>query len=330
MTVKDLANYVIGTVPRISYPAALKIASRAWKDIRENGHWSFLVRSGQIAFPGAVSAGTVSVTQFSTTIDFDATSVTALNASATATGVPIIGRGFRAVTQVGNYFVITAYDSGTGVATLDRMFSAVTTPAATYVVNRPYFTPPGGEDFIRFYSVVDPTEGYPVEPDFLRVELDRMDPQRQATGNPYRIAYFSLDPVTKALPLFEAWPTPDTARLLETQYTSKGLVDWSTSQRALTDQNFTFPPQLNTEVLEHRALWLAYQWAEANKGRYEELRGITWRFMWQEAQRDYNLAVTKAQRVDRELALLTLVNPAQPRSPLDAKFWQSHDVVGWA
>jgi hypothetical protein len=287
------------------------------------------MRNGQLLIPEQVADGTVSVTQFSAAITFDATALAALNASELATSVPIIGRAFRAGSTHGTPYLISAYDDVTGVAALDRVYSDATDAAETYGVFKAYHTPPFGADFVRFRMPTDVTEGYPLRTDWTKAELDGADPQRDTQGNPYRIVYWGIDPVTRALPLFELWPHPTTAKVIEVPVVTKGLTDWSPSLRTFPHPQFVFPPQLNDEVLKHKMNSLAYRWAEAHKGKYEELRGITWRLLWQQTDKDYAEAIRAARRIDRELSpkFSNMPRLSGFNQPVDARFWQSHDVV---
>jgi hypothetical protein len=330
MTVQDLANHAIGSVERLPYPAALDLVKRAWERVRSETNWNWLVRAGQFQIPEAITIGTVAVTQFSATITFNAAAITALNASVTATSIPIAGRAFRAtINLVGTPYIIKAYDSGTGVATLDRSYRDADAAAANFSVFKPFHTPPLGADFVRFRTPTDVTEGYPLATDFTREELDRADPQRSAEGNPYRIAYWGIDPVSGSLPLFELWPYPTTAKVIDLQVVTKGLTDWSPSLRTFPAAQFVFPPSLNDDILKQALQSLAYRWAEAHKGKYDELKGITWRFMWQQADEDYARELKKALRQDRENSPKIIPPPGSRalQSPIDAAFWQSHDVI---
>src|SRR5204863_5590036 len=120
MAYEACAGEIAGTVPKLSPFLARKLVARAWRDIRDTRTWSFLVADAALVAPNAVSAGTVAVVQGSATVQADATAQAALVVLATAANPPVELCQFR-VNQ-GPIYNITAFDSGTGVITLDRIY----------------------------------------------------------------------------------------------------------------------------------------------------------------------------------------------------------------
>ncbi len=74
-----------GTYPKMPGTLAQIYVNRAWSDVRDAGPWSFLQGFGVLVCPAVISAGSVTVTQFSTTIVADATAAAALNAVVSST-----------------------------------------------------------------------------------------------------------------------------------------------------------------------------------------------------------------------------------------------------
>jgi hypothetical protein len=117
----DYSSELMGTIPKLSYLLAQKHVNRAWKKIRDSRHWSFLMLDTDIIMPSAVGAGTASVTQYTASVQFDATAKAALLNLAN----PVITKRQFRVAQ-GPVYSITAYDNVTGIATLDRLYIQAT------------------------------------------------------------------------------------------------------------------------------------------------------------------------------------------------------------
>jgi len=283
MAFADHWSYLLGQVQELSSLQAPLLVNQAWSDIRSaKDDWSFLVKETVVTVPDAVSAGTVTVTQDSATVTTSAAAKTALDAvGATA----LVGRVFRAGGSSGPIYLIQTYDPGTGNITLDRVYFEATTSATTYQVTGPYITP--AADFERWIVMRDPVNGFRIRLNFTRAELDRMDQQRGATGDPLILG--AKDYNSTGIPRYEFWPHPVVRRAYQALYGSAG-----TDLSATVD----IPSIIPAGLLRERSLYRAYEWAEANQGRFQGLRGTDWRFLMREAERRFKEQLKETMLTD--------------------------------
>lgn len=312
-TLRELSSELMGHVPRLSYLLARKSVNAAWKDVRDARLWSFGVAEDAFYAPPVVTTGAVAVTLGSAAVTADATAKAVLDTLGLLS--PITERQFRINTN-GPIYNISAYVTATGVITLDRVYLESTQAAATYQIYRAYFEPP--DDFLRFESIWNPVDGYPLRTGMTNAEVSIRDPIRGAQGLAYYVASYKVNTVT-GRPIYEFWPHPTSERTYQHIYVRKGID--------LTDDE-SIPVTLNPEVLHQRSLYHAYQWAMANRGRFQELQGVDWRFLRSDTNRNYETVLQRAKVKDDEIFLMNWVIPytSSYGSPVDAKFAQSHSV----
>lgn len=318
VTYRQLYSELVGYVPKLPVQLAQTLADQAWKDIRDSRFWSFLIGQTMLEAPAMIDAGYASVTQYSTSVTLDAT------ASAAVTGLsnPLLTlRQFRQ--SGGTIYNITAADftvPAAVVLTLDQPFQSTTTTTASYQIYRCYYTPPDS-DFKRWESIIDPTNAYQfVDVNWTRKEIDRYDPQRSSQGLPYYMASYKLITVgtDNYVPAFEMWPHPVYQIGYPAVYQKAG-ADFS-------GDSDTLPPQISRETAAYRARYLAYEWAEANKGRHPELQGTNWLALRSSVDRDYQDSLKTDQKNDEETFLQNWVtlNYGGPPWPIDSAWMQSH------
>lgn len=285
MAFADYVAEVTNSVPGLEAPAAAKFVNRAWKEIRDIRKWSFLTQNKDLYAPAIVSAGTVTTTQFSPNITFDAAAIAALNASPSLppiAGVPVgVGRQFRIgtspsltqISQAGTVYSLQTYDPVGGGATLDRPYAGASGSLQPYLVYRAYFEPPT-TDFVRYISVTNYQSGYAIIRDALNVPQESLaiyDPQRQSTGDAYCLSSFMTDyqnPNNAGGTIaHEFWPHPTNPAVYTGLFRRRG-TDLSPTQ----DLPNTFPDS----VLIQRAMMHACQWALENVPSRPELQGTNW------------------------------------------------------
>lgn len=323
MAYLDYASELTGILPKMPFPLAQKCINRAWRDVRESQLWSFLVQEDVLTAPAQVTAGTVALTRYSATATADATARATLD---TLANPLITQRQFR-VSQ-GPIYNVSGYDSATGILTLDRPYQEASNATAAYLLYRCYYLMPVA-DFLRFLSVMDPINGYRLKLNKQRQEIDAQDPTRGGMGNPACIVNYRTvsDPSSAnyGWHMFELWPHPTSAIGYQMLYHRRG-TDFVNATDAL-------PPQIPEELLMQRALYRAYQWAEANKGRIPELRGSDYRFLMGQAAAEYKDLLRNTQRQDEEATNVYFIPPPSSWGPLvgpiDAKYAQSHDSGWW-
>lgn len=336
----DLISELSGTIVGLSPLLARRHINRAWSDIRSERRWSFLRTDGFLACPVMITAGTVAVVQFASTVTLDAAASAAFPADA-ATPSPTqlqIRFGGSSTLAAGQVYRIMEVDRTSAVAlvlTLDRQVVETTNATATYQVYRCYVTPPA--DFKAWDAVVDMTYGF----DLLKrgglrttAEFDRWDPQRTSQGDAAYLGFYrsagpygvnnTADPnVAAGSPIYELWPHPTSGRTFYVRIDRAG-TDFS----GPTD---TQPSLIDDGMILARALgWYSYPWAQANVGSFPGLAKANWPSLILGAKADYKTALTDAKKNDDAAAAQSVWNRGHGlRSGggypfADAAFIQSH------
>jgi hypothetical protein len=324
MAYLDYVTEIKGHIPDIDVLLVQKLVNRAWSDIRDEYGWSWLRFFGVFVAPQIVTAGTVTVNQFSNQVTLDST------AKAAVAGLtnPLITQRQIRIAQ-GPLYNISSYNPTNGVITLDRLYmeqNAVTQP---YQIYRCYFQPADNNgnlitDWLTFDVVANPIEGYAIIGPNLhltRKELDARDPTRGAQDVAYVVASFDVD--SNGIPRYEFWPHPTVSR----GYTFLG-------RRRGTDLSTTLdvPATFDKDLLVQRSLYHAYTWAIENAARFPSLKGVDWRLLQSESIRAYEKDIQKAKLKDDTIMLdsfLPQLRDYLQFPPLDAKFAQSHDMGDW-
>lgn len=318
-TFADLWNELKGDIPAMSPFKAQNCVQRAWRDIRDARRWSFLFGETFLYVPGAVSAGTVTVSQFSTAVVGDAVAQAAWGPLVLhPSGIDITNRQFRLGSAP--VYNITAYDPVTGTITLDRMYMETSGSGLGYMVLRCYYQP-ASADFLRWESLVDPVNHYRFRQRNLhrmKAELDRIDPYRNATGLPFIMA--SHHAATDGTPVFEMYPHPTGEVTYTAAYSRRG------ADLVGTD---ILPAAIPEELLMCRARYHAYVWCAANAGLHKELADINWQYLRRQEEEEYQRSLVKVKTNDEETFLMNWSESEQDpqlSGPLDASYIQSHDV----
>jgi hypothetical protein len=276
---------------------------------------------GQMYVPSQITAGTVTTTQFSASVVFDATAAAALNAVAlpAAPQPTLTQRQFRLTG--GSIYNIIAWD-GVNTATLDRPFAESSVSGLSYMVYLPYVPTPRA-DFVKFLSIADPINDYR----FLRrnlyrqtSEIDRRDPNRQAFSIPIMSAshdYTTL-PSGIVVPRYEWWPHGVQAINYNVAYQVRGAY-------ADTD---TIPSQISDATLIARARYYCYQFQITQPNVPKEMisalvaAGRT-------VSAEYSDLLRKDKLQDDEIFENGIwENEGDPAlsGPIDADYFQGHDV----
>ena len=285
----DTWGEVMAHVPRVDALLAQRFTLRAFRDLRDARIWSWLIGEGALNSPASIGTGTVTVTQFSTTVNLSVAANAALN---NLQNPLITKRQFRVFGSAAIYNIV-AYDNGAATLTLDRMFLESTNATAQYMVYRCYYDPPD-TDFLSFLSIINTAQNYAIVGPRLRAtkpEIDARDPIRASQGNPWYVAGYKQN-TTTGLPIYELWPQPVTAMGFPCLYRKRGAN--------ITASN-DLPASVNPDILTVRALYYACDWAMTNAATYRELLGVDWRLKMGEQNRNYQRLLRDAIRNDNEL-----------------------------
>lgn len=339
MAFADYVAELTTTVPGLEAPAAIKYLNRAWAEIRDIRQWSFLTQNKDMYAPPIVQAGTVTTTQFSPTIQFDATAIAALNASPMLppiAAVPVgVGRQFRIgsspsanqISNAGSVYSLLTYDPVAGVATLDRPYAGNSGSLQQYLVYRAYFEPPV-TDFLRFISVTNYVSGYGIIRDALNVpqeSLSIFDPQRQSTGDAYSLSPFMTDyqnpQASGGTMAFEFYPHPTNPAVYTGLFRRRG-TDLSPTQ----DLPITFLTGAGKEALIHRSLMHCCDWALMNVPNRPELQQTNWVLAKEEKVKMFRETIMLAIKNDDEIQpkLPMKVGKYYSQFPPGGQWLQSH------
>lgn len=304
--VSELNSYV----PELGPGQSRNLVNRAWRDIRDSRRWTFLKAETAIYAPALINTGSITCTQGSPSIVGDAAAAAAW---IVATSSILSARQFRL--GLGPVYNISSFD-GVNTLTLEQNFGEVSAAGAVYQIQQFYY--PAPVDFLRWESVVDPISAFSFLLEWTKEELDRADPQRGAQTLPHRIVSYRMHPVTKRY-LYELWPTPTAAWRYPALYQTIG-VDM--------DDGDIFPTVIQPQLLMSRVKSHGYEWAMANKGRHETLKGVDWFNLKVSADKEYMVLSNDAKRQDEEIYLQNLgknyMYPAYSSMQFGANYWMSH------
>src|SRR6266404_3893923 len=198
----DFSLRLVGEIPKLSIDLAQLFVQDAGRDIWDAHQWSFLESEGVLYAPDAISSGSFSITFGSNSVVADATAKAALINLVR----PFITK--RQIRFAGSpLYNISAFDSSTGIITLDRIVREATNASISYSVYRAYYGFPedgdGNEvsDFKAFRSIYNPAQGYAFGDLTKQSEwLDAIDPQRTSFDNPIYLAQYKS---TSNVPMWE-------------------------------------------------------------------------------------------------------------------------------
>jgi hypothetical protein len=320
-------------------PHAQKIVNRAWHRICDYRLWSWLVGTGYITSPAAITTGLISVVNGSPLVTPNAAAVTALSAVALA-NPPLAaignqigtGRQIRVanstISTAGPLYSIIAYDSGIPQLTLDRPYAESTAANQGFMVYKAYYQPPPADgnpiDFLRYFTITNPSRGYTIRGRklyYTQAQLNGIDPQRGGTGDAYILANY-LDDAQSGLisgnPIHEWYPHPVNLATYSCIFQKRGL-DLSDTR----DIPSTCPEDLLTEL----CYVLGCKWAMQQVGTFPELGNVNWVAAMKSHQDDFKERLIQAIKTDDEISPLKAFQQGGTFDyPLGGQFLQNHDV----
>ncbi len=288
----DMISELHGAVPKIPFPFCKTLINRAWKDLRRQNLWSFLLFDARWISPGTINSGTVTVTQGSTSVVVDSTASDAIIASGSSP-TSLLQRQFRI--GAGGIYNIWGWDGAT-ILTLDQPYAEASASGSSYSIFQCYYPAPV-QDFLGWLSVRDMQNFISLFTDrYTRRQLDEMDPQRTWFYLPTDVVPFQQDQnpssPTFMYPMFELWGAP--------QYNLAYQLYGMRSGTDLVNPTDVLPPSVGEDCVLALAKVYSYQWAEANKGDSPRNSGPDWRFLMGAAQAEYQRLYKDYRRRDRE------------------------------
>lgn len=282
-----------GLIPKLPRDYCKTLINRSRADVYRKNLWSFLLFDANWFSPAVLNAGTVSATQGTSTVTFNATALAAINAVGVVPS-PVTARQFRV--GVNPIYNIWGWDQATGIATLDRIYSEASVAASPYTIFQCYYPAPM-KDFKMWLSVRDTVNARSLCTTKEKSWLDNRDPQRQNYLQPTHVVLYGSDKnpasSTYGYPLFELWGQPQ----YELPYALFGIRHG----QDLVNDGDELPAVIGEDVVIELAKVRAYEWAEANKGDHPRMMGPNYTGLIQLAAAEFKRLWHEYRRADMEL-----------------------------
>jgi hypothetical protein len=284
---RDLYMELGGIVPKIPVKYCKTLVNRARADVYRKSLWSFQLFEASWFSPALITGGTVTTTQGSASITFNATAAALITAAGGC-----VGRQFRI--GVNTIYTIWAWTSPT--ATLDRLYCETGAVGSPYSIFQCYYPAPM-RDLKSFISVRDPINSIDLITTRNREWVDEHDPQRQNYRQPTHVVPYMLDQ-NSASPtfgwmLFELWGQP--------QYQLPYIIYGVRKGTDLILDTDTLPTAIGEDCVMALAKKYAYEWAEANKGESPRMQGPDFRFLIGDADVQFKELYREYRKDDREI-----------------------------
>ena len=181
-TIDRIAHQLLLHCPLAGKPlATLWVANAFARLCGQRDRWSWLVRSSQFLIPAVYETGTVSVAST------DPTLITGIGTTFTNN---MVGSVIQIDGAFGSYDIVEFID--TTHIRIGLPWGMADQTSVGYWIAKRYVTVP--TDFAQFLSVVDVAQNQRLRTGIERRELDRRDPRRTSTGQPYVIAEAGYSP----------------------------------------------------------------------------------------------------------------------------------------
>jgi len=246
-----------------------------------------------------MGVGTVTATQGSDALIFDATAIAAIN-SWQAANPYVLSTQMQFRIAVGGIYSLIQYDPIAGGATLDRPFGDPGGSGLAFQLYQLYYATPYA-DFRAWLTIRNPSMYTNFDLTATRSQIDAVDPQRTWYQFPTKAVAFMRDQrgagttnasATLGFPLFELWGQPVTPFTYQCYGIRLGAD--------LVQPTDTLPLPITEDLVAAMARVYAYEWAEANKDMAPRAVGPDFRFLIGEAKDVYRKLLTEVRREDRE------------------------------
>jgi hypothetical protein len=280
MIFAELVSKVTGWVSGIPPTLCKDLIKEVKKNIYNERDWSFLFEESYLTIPKLINTGTISINRGSLvgTISNDLKALLD-SIDITIGQVDMIGRQIRirnSASKIGlnRVYTIVGYNSGLSQITLNVPYldeSAINSPIEIF---KAYYTAPFYKnnqiDFRSFYAIADLRQNQKINLIGSYADLNKTDPNRTNSGNPYSIYQAGLD--SSGNQLFELYPNPKPASdlIYKVAYFRNGES---------FDEEENIPKPLTSKLFLSAAKVQAYEWAETHKGEFANLMKTSWQNM---------------------------------------------------
>jgi hypothetical protein len=175
----SLAGRVLARCPNVGLTLAQQFVNEAWRQLQSRREWSWRRSSGVFAPPDQYTLGGV-------TTNVSGGAPTQITGVGTTWTAAMVGRQIRIGGLLYPYYTIAGYLSPTSLI-LDQPWAGPDVTAAAYQMLQCYYSVP--QDFGYWYAVVSIKDGYRLHTTLTESDLAMADPQRNASGQSYAVAF---------------------------------------------------------------------------------------------------------------------------------------------
>jgi hypothetical protein len=305
-TFEQLWRRILVYAPECPVPLAQEFVNTAYSRAVAYYPWSQLKVESEFRIPDAYSTGTAQVTEASASVIGNATTWTSA----------MVNRQFM-TEGIAPIYTIASFTDATHI-TLDRPYEKATNSAVAYNISVVYVEVP--TDFLTFDVVRDLTNNWKLRTNFTQGQLDVWDAKRNFAGTTWIVASAPPRVVTGAAPVvrYEMWPRPlPAAKTYTYRYIKRPPL-----MSAASDRPF-FPLRgdyLRKGAMAELALWPGTSTLKNMFYNLDQHRTL---------EAEFQAGLGDAWREDNEISQTAVkydISDEWQYAPIDAAFWQSHDV----
>ena len=277
----QVCGEVLSAVPHCPYPQLQSYVNNAARAYYDRRYWYGLMVKGQIQCPGYYQAGTVQLTQGSTTVLGTGTSWTAQLG-----GLPLIGQQLRVGFTAPIYTIINANLSvSPQTLTLELPWGLPSVASTGYFITQYYFTIPNLRFFVSVKNLQMMFRLWTNVPQSL---IENWDPARLQMFYPRVVATMPPDPSGNYQ--FEMWPVPSTPQ----SFPYLGYV----LPPNLVNDSDNFPAYMRCDIIKAKALADALLYRPKANPNYSESMCLQ---VSQQKLKEYEVEVERATQMDEGL-----------------------------
>ncbi len=305
-TYEALWRRILVYAPECPIPLAQEFIQTAYSRATAYYPWSQLKVEAEFRIPTAYSTGTANVTEGS---------VSVIGVGTTWTSA-MVNRQFMTEGNAPIY-TVASFTDATHI-TLDRPYEKDTNPSVAYTISVVYVEVPS--DFLRFDVVRDLSNNWKLRTNFTQGQLDIWDAKRAFAGTSWIVANAPPRLVSGGVPVvrYELWPRP----LPASKTYAYRFIKRPPLLSAASDRAF-YPLRGDTirkGAMSELAMWPGTASLKNSFYNLDQHRTL---------EQEFQLSLAEAWREDNEISQTAVqydVSDEWQYAPIDAAFWQSHDV----
>jgi len=305
-TFEQLWRRILVYAPECPIPLAQEFVNTAYSRAVAYYPWSQLKMEDEFRIPTSYSTGTANVTNGSAAVVGTGTTWTSA----------MVNRQFY-TDGTAPFYTVASFQDATNI-TLDRAYEKDTAATAAYVISVVYVEAPS--DFLMFDVVRDLANNWKLRTNFTQGQLDVWDAERSFAGTSWIIAPAPPRLVAAGVPVvrYELWPRPlPAAKTYAYRYTKRPPLLAASSDRPI------YPirgDSLRKGAMAELALWPGTATLKNSFYNLDQHRTL---------EQEFQAGLAEAWREDNEISQTAVKYDTSDEwqyAPIDAAFWQSHDV----